>query len=342
MQTPPCVASPARGPGLPGAAPADDTGVVSRSWNVALVQAPPATGSDPVAELAEEVAALCADRPDVSMIVYPEIHLFGGSDLATDANEWLADVAEPLDGPRTRALAEIAAAHRIWLIPGSLAERDGDAVYNTAVVFAPNGRLVSAYRKVFPWRPYEAWAPGAEWVTFDVPGIGRFGLSICFDSWFPESTRQLGWLGADVVLNLVKTVGEDRAQEVVLAQANAIVNQVYFLSVNAAGPVGAGRSVYVDPDGRIIAERPDAAPAITIVELDPDRILQVREHGTVGLSRLGKQIWPADPPIHLPAYGGTMTPDRRAPGPASDPGGSAPSGAPIGGGWAHGGQEEVG
>ena len=234
------MASPARGPGLPGAAPADDTGVVSRSWNVALVQAPPATGSDPVAELAEEVAALCADRPDVSMIVYPEIHLFGGSDLATDANEWLADVAEPLDGPRVRALAEIAAAHRIWLIPGSLAERDGDAVYNTAVVFAPNGRLVSAYRKVFPWRPYEAWAPGAEWVTFDVPEIGRFGLSICFDSWFPESTRQLGWLGADIVLNLVKTVGEDRAQEVVLAQANAIVNQVYFLSVNAAGPVGAG------------------------------------------------------------------------------------------------------
>ena len=272
-----------------------------------------ATGSDPVAALAEEVAALCADRPDLSMVVYPEIHLFGGSDLARDANEWLADAAEPLDGPRVAALAEIAAAHRIWLIPGSLAERDGDAVYNTAVVFAPNGRLVAAYRKVFPWRPYEAWAPGADWVTFDVPEIGRFGLSICFDSWFPESTRQLGWLGADIVLNLVKTVGEDRAQEVVLAQANAIVNQVYFLSVNAAGPVGAGRSVYVDPGGRVIAERPDAAPAVTIVEIDPDEVQEVRAHGTVGLNRLGQQIWPGDAPIYLPAYDGTMTPDRPCP-----------------------------
>jgi predicted amidohydrolase len=289
-------------------------------WIVALVQAAPATGDDPIAELAAEIAALCAGRPDVSMVVYPEIHLFGGSDLAADANDWLAGAAEPLDGPRVRALAEIAATHSIWLVPGSLAERDGDAIHNTAVVFAPDGRLVAAYRKVFPWRPYEAWAPGADWVTFDVPGIGRFGLSICFDSWFPESTRQLSWLGADIVLNLVKTTGDDRLQELVLAQANAIVNQVYFLSVNAAGPVGSGRSIYVDPDGHVLAERPDAEPAITFVEIDPDTVLHVREHGTVGLSRLQNQIWPGDAPIRLPAYDGTMTPLRRAPGPGPERG----------------------
>jgi predicted amidohydrolase len=289
-------------------------------WIVALVQAAPATGDDPIAELAAEIAALCAGRPDVSMVVYPEIHLFGGSDLAADANDWLAGAAEPLDGPRVRALAEIAATHSIWLVPGSLAERDGDAIHNTAVVFAPDGRLVAAYRKVFPWRPYEAWAPGADWVTFDVPEIGRFGLSICFDSWFPESTRQLSWLGADIVLNLVKTTGDDRLQELVLAQANAIVNQVYFLSVNAAGPVGSGRSIYVDPDGHVLAERPDAEPAITFVEIDPDTVLHVREHGTVGLSRLQNQIWPGDAPIRLPAYDGTMTPLRRAPGPGPERG----------------------
>jgi predicted amidohydrolase len=293
--------------------PEDDTGAVARPWIVALVQAPPATGGDPVADLAEEVAGLCAERPDLSMVVYPEIHLFGGSDLAPDANAWLAEVAEPLDGPRVRALGEIAAAHGIWLIPGSLPERAGQAVHNTAVVFAPDGRLVASYRKVFPWRPFEAWAPGDEWVTFDVPEVGRFGLSICFDSWFPESTRQLSWLGADIVLNLVKTVGEDRAQEVVLAQANAIVNQLYFLSVNAAGPVGSGRSIYVDPDGGVMAERPDAEPAVTFVEIDPDRVRHVRAHGTVGLSRLGQQIRSDEPAIRLPAYDGTMSPDRRAP-----------------------------
>lgn len=315
---------------------------MAHPWIVALVQAPPATSSDPIAQLAAEIAVLCAERPDLSMVVYPEIHLFGGSDLAADANAWLADVAEPLDGPRTTALAEIAAAHRIWLVPGSLPELAGDGIYNTAVVFAPDGRLVTSYRKVFPWRPYEAWTPGADWVTFDVPEVGRFGLSICFDSWFPESTRQLGWLGADIVLNLVKTVGEDRLQELVLARANAIVNQVYFLSVNAAGPVGSGRSIYVDPDGRVIAECPGADPAVTIVEIDPDRVQEVRQHGTVGLSRLGKQIWPGDVPIHLPAYDGTMNPDRRAPDPVADPGVPASNDAPNGGGWVHGRQEDVG
>jgi hypothetical protein len=49
------------------------------------------------------------------------------------------------------------------------------------------------------------------------------------------------------------------------------------------------------------------------VELDPDKVQAVREHGTVGLNRLGNQIWPDEAPIHLPAYDGTMTPHRRAP-----------------------------
>jgi hypothetical protein len=128
----------------------------------------------------------------------------------------------------------------------------------------------------------------------------------------------------------------------VLAQANAIVNQVYFLSVNAAGPVGAGRSVYVDPDGQLIAERRDAAPAVTIVEIDPDKVREVREHGTVGLNRLGNQIWPGEAPIRLPAYDGTMTPDRRAAGPAVGPGVPASDDTPTGGGWGHGTQEDVG
>ena len=283
---------------------------MARPWVIALVQSPPATGSDPVADLAAEVARLMADEPRLQMIVYPEIHLFGGSDEAPDANDWLAEVAEPLDGPRVAALGRIAAQHGIWLIPGSVPEAADGAIFNTAVVLDPAGRLVASYRKVFPWRPYEAWTPGSEWVTFDVPDAGRFGLSICYDSWFPESTRQLGWLGAEVVLNVVKTVGADRAQELVLARANAIVNQVYFLSLNAGGPVGAGRSIYVDPDGDVLAEVADAEPTVTILELDLDRVSQIRDHGTAGLNRVWNQFRPDDRPIPLPAYDGAMTPDR--------------------------------
>ncbi|MEK8174978.1 nitrilase-related carbon-nitrogen hydrolase [Streptomyces sp. M19] len=65
----------------------------------------------------------------------------------------------------------------------------------------------------------------------------------------PEITRHLAWQGADLVLNLVRTPTVDRAQEVVLARANAIVNQVFMASLNAAAPDGVGRSVVVDPEG---------------------------------------------------------------------------------------------
>ena len=280
---------------------------MARPWVLALIQSAPATGLDPVGDLAKEVAQLLVDEPRVQMVVYPEIHLFGGSDLAEDANTWLAEAAEPLDGPRIAALARIAADHGVWLVPGSVPEVADGKIYNTAVVFDSRGKLVASYRKVFPWRPYEAWSPGAEWIIFDVPDVGRFGLSICYDSWFPESTRQLGWLGAEVVLNLVKTVGPDRAHELVLARANAIVNQVYFLSLNAAGPVGAGRSVYVDPDGDVLAELP-ADSAVTVLELDLDRVSEIRDHGTAGLNRIWNQLRPDDAPIPLPAYNGAMTP----------------------------------
>jgi predicted amidohydrolase len=288
---------------------------VSRPWIVALVQSPPADGSDPVGDLAEAVARLLADEPRVQMVVYPEIHLYGGADRAEDATGWFDSAAESLDGPTVTALGRIAAEHRIWLVPGSVPERAGGTIYNTALVFGPDGSLVTSYRKVFPWRPYETWTPGTEWVTFDVPDVGRFGLSICYDSWFPESTRQLGWLGAEVVLNIVKTVAADRAQELVLARANAIVNQLYFLSVNAAGPVGTGRSTYIDPNGDVLAELPDDQPATTVLELDLDRVREIRDHGTAGLNRLWNQLRPEDAPIPLPAYRGSMTPGRWNPDP---------------------------
>lgn len=293
-----------------------------RLWIAAFVQASPSVAEDPVAELAADVDRLLAEDPRIRMIIFPEMHLFGHSDELDDGNAWLAEVAEPLDGPRVAALSDIAAHHRVWLVPGSLPEREGDGVYNTAVVLDPTGQVVASYRKVFPWRPYEVWTPGGEWVTFAVPEVGRFGLSICYDSWFPESIRQLGWLGAEVVLNLVKTTTPDRPHELVLARANAIVNQVYFLSLNAAGPVGRGRSIFVDPDGKVMAETPDAEPSVTVLELDLDEVSATRRHGTAGLNRLWEQFRPDDEAIYLPAYDGAIrpthwnpTPSRPEPGP---------------------------
>jgi predicted amidohydrolase len=267
-----------------------------------------------VAELAADLAAILADRPETQMVVFPEIHLLGASDDHEDPQPFYDEVAEPLTGPLVQTLGRVAADAGVWLVPGSIAERGADGrIYNTALVYDGEGRLVSSYRKVFPWRPHEPWASGSGFSAFDVPDVGRMGVNICYDSWFPEATRQIAWLGAEVVLNIVKTTTADREQELVLARANAIANQVFFLSVNAAGPLGKGHSIYVGPEGEVLAQVAHAEPEVTHLVLDVDRVSEVRTHGTAGLNRVWEQLRADDDPIDLPVYDGHMAHGRWQP-----------------------------
>jgi predicted amidohydrolase len=291
---------------------------VARRLSVAVAQYAPITGPDPVAQLHGQAAEILSGTRDLDLIAFPEVHLCGDSDPAEDANAWLKAAAEPLDGPRVQALAQVAAELGVWLIPGSVPELgSGHRVYNTEVVFDPGGQLVASYRKVFPWRPYEAWASGDRFEVFDIPGKGRAGLSICYDAWFPESTRSVAWMGAEFVVNVVKTVGADRKQERVLAAANAIVNQVFMFSVNAAGPVGMGGSLVVDPEGTVIADLPTAEPGVIRLEVDLDDVTRVRQLGTEGFNRMWSQMAADDPVIELPIYQGRIDPTRWQP---ADPG----------------------
>ena len=95
--------------------------------------------------------------------------------------------------------------------------------------------------------------PAREFCVFDIPEVGRFGLCICYDAWFPETVRTLAWMGAEVILHPTMTPTADRPLELVINQANAIFNQCYFVDVNGVGPWGGGRSMIVDPDGRVAA-----------------------------------------------------------------------------------------
>jgi Predicted amidohydrolase len=105
--------------------------------------------------------------------------------------------AESLPGPTDVAFQDMAARHGIWLIPGTMFERVGASIYNSASVIDPNGAVIGRYRKMFPFRPYEQNVDaGSEFLVFDVPHVGRFGLSICYEMWFPETTRTLTAMGA--------------------------------------------------------------------------------------------------------------------------------------------------
>jgi predicted amidohydrolase len=119
-----------------------------------------------------EIAAVKARLPWVEMVVLGELSLFGPSTAH----------AQPMPGEAEAMLCEAARTAGVWLVPGSLFEQVGDRVYNTAPVINPQGEVVDRYRKIYPFTPYEQGVtPGDRFVVFDVPGVGRFGLSICYD-----------------------------------------------------------------------------------------------------------------------------------------------------------------
>lgn len=199
--------------------------------------------------------------------------------------------AEPLPGPTETRLTELARETGLWLIPGSLFERvdgpDGSVVYNTMPVINPQGEIVARFRKLFPFRPYERdVAGGTEFCVFDVPGAGRFGVSICYDMWFPETTRTLAAMGAEVILHPTMTDTIDRDVELAIARASAAQNQVYFFDINGVGDGGVGRSIVCDPSGYVLHQA-DGGAEIVPINVDFERVRRERE---LGLRNLGQPL----------------------------------------------------
>jgi formamidase len=254
-----------------------------------------------VDKLGDTVAQIALSFPWVQLIVFPELIVSGAVSFvpADPPAPWRTN-AEPIPGPLTERLCGIARRTQKWLVPGSLYELEGERLYNTALVISPAGEIVARYRKLFPWLPLEAeTTAGDQFCVFDIPGVGRFGLCICYDQWFPEVARSLVWLGAEVILQPTLTPTSDRELELVISQANAIFNQCYFVGVNGLGPFGGGRSLIVDPDGRVLQRAGDHETIMTEV-LDLDHVTRTREFGTLGLSQSLKQL--RDSQRHFPIY----------------------------------------
>jgi predicted amidohydrolase len=263
----------------------------------------------PLAVFERSCRDLLDRHPGAGMLVWPELHPFDDGGRASARPEALRAAAEPLDGPRVAELAAIAARLGVWLVPGSLCEKGPRGkLFNTAVVLSPDGGLAADYRKIFPWRPSEPYTPGSQLCVVDVDGVGRFGLCICFDSWFPEIPRNLAWLGAETILNVVRTTTPDRTQEIVIARANAITQQVNFLTVNTAGPAGAGHSALFGPQGELLGGIDDDRVGCFEAELSAEGVHRVRREGTAGVTRPWDFFRPGDAPVDLPAYRGSIDP----------------------------------
>ena len=190
-------------------------------------------------------------RLDILMGLYPWVQMVLFSELATYGP--LPTHAHPLPGPAEEAFRQMAAKHKIWFVPGTIFEKADDQIYNTAMVIDPSGHVVGRYRKMFPFLPYEQGvSAGDQFLVFDVPQVGRFGLSICYDMWFAETTRTLAAMGAEVILHPSLTGTLDREVELSIARTNAVTNQCYVFDINGLGAGGVGRSIVCGPDGAVL------------------------------------------------------------------------------------------
>jgi formamidase len=284
-----------------------------RSLFVAALQTAGVPG-DPAATLEQferHVRAARSNFDGLQLVVTPELHLMALTSLLDgDTVPPQEELAVDIPGDLTDRLGALARETGLWLIPGSIYERVGDAVANTAVVLSPDGELVASYRKCFPWEPVENLVYGTRTVCFDIPDIGRFGLAICHDGAFPEVFRALAWQGAEAIFQVTFTETSDRDAETVIARANAIVNQVAVVNVNAAAPIANGRSLVVDPEGAVRYEAGVGEELVTAV-IDLDQVQRVRERGSFGINRLWDEMDRVGPGLELPLYGGPYRPRPR-------------------------------
>lgn len=279
-----------------------------------------------VSAIQENVTAM-ESRVNVLMGIYPWVQMVLFSELAPLGP--LTVNAQPFPNATEARFQELARRHHVWLVPGSMFERDGEHVYNTASVIGPDGSIVARYRKMFPFVPYEEGVEGGDqFCVFDVPGVGRFGLSICYDMWFPETTRTLAAMGAEVILHPTLTSSIDRDVELAMARASAAQNQCFFFDVNGLGDGGIGRSVIVGPHGDVLhqaASGPETFP----IEIDLFRVRRSRELGLRGLGQPLKSF--RDRKVQFPVYGpdwrsrgyfsqlGALEKPRRSPAPHAVP-----------------------
>jgi len=245
---------------------------------------------DNLDQIVAEIEAARRRLPWGELFVLPELCTYGPS---------LRNAQPP--GSRAESVyRDVARRPGIWLVPGSLLERRGEAVHNVALLIDPQGEVVGRYAKLFPFLPYEEGVKGGgSFCTFRISEAGCCGLSICYDLWFPETSRTLAWLGAEVILAPTLTNTIDRDTELAIARATAAINQCYVINVNATGPLALGRSIACGPGGEVLHQAGTGQEVFAVL-LDLAYVSRVRHQGWHGLGQNLKSF--RDSGLRFPPY----------------------------------------
>lgn len=261
------------------------------SSKIAAIQLRPRAGD--VAENLQRIGMHVgmAARNGAQWILLPEV-----CDIGYDLSK-IPDLAQTRPNASTEALSALAAERNVVIIAG-LAERRGDKIFNTAVVFDATGKLCAQYDKVHlcpipPINEPAVFTPGDSIHAFEVKGpdgtVVRIGLSICYDIRFPELYRKLADDGAQIIFHPTAFPASRIEQLEVCQRARAIENQLFVVSANCCGFVGeialGGRSAIVGPDGDIRTQASKTDEGTITAAIDLNDITIAREQRPVFTQR---------------------------------------------------------
>ena len=280
---------------------------------VALVQERNQGDADANLAVVEQRVEEAAKR-GAKLVLLQELH--NGAYFCQHQDVCEFEQAEPIPGPSTQRLGALAKQHGVVVV-GSLFERRGAGLYhNTAVVLDSDGRLAGKYRKMHI--PDD---PGFNENFYFTPGdlgfhpidtsVGRLGVLVCWDQWYPEGARLMALAGAELLL-YPTAIGWDpddpqdekdrqRNAWILSHRGHAVANGLPVLSCNRTGhepsPVGRsgidfwGSSHVLGPQGEFLAEAAIDAPELLMAEVDLSRSEDVR------------RIWPFLRDRRIDAYG---------------------------------------
>ena len=255
-----------------------------------------------------------ASAHGAQLVVLPELHL--GRYFCQNESLACFDQAEPIPGPATELFAAIAQELRVVLVTSLFERRAAGLYHNTAVLFERDGSIAGRYRKMhIPDDPgyYEKFyfTPGDLGFQPIDTSVGRLGVLICWDQWYPEAARLMALAGAELLI-YPTAIGYDpldaddeklrqRDAWLTVQRGHAVANGLPLVAVNRVGfepdPGGGagagfwGNSFVAGPQGEFLCRADEEDEAVPVVEIDLARSEAVR------------RIWPFLRDRRIDAYG---------------------------------------
>ncbi len=234
------------------------------------------------------------------LIVLPELHDSLYFCQTEDVDVF--DLAEPIPGPATEFYSALAAEHKVVLVTSLFEKRAPGLYHNTAVVFDTDGSMAGKYRKMhIPDDPayYEKFyfTPGDLGFEPIQTSMGKLGVLVCWDQWYPEAARLMALRGAELLIyptaigyETSDDIDEQRRQHeawITIQRGHAVANGIPVIAVNRTGfeadPSGVtngiqfwGNSFVAGPQGEFMAEAENLEEEILLVDIDKHRTEDVR------------------------------------------------------------------